>query len=51
MEIAGRRAFEVWINEESDPQGGTWDSWDVCIQAVKDCDILLVISNGNAGLG
>jgi hypothetical protein len=49
MEIAGRKAFDVWINEETDPQGGTWDSWDVCIEAVKDCDILLVISNGNAG--
>lgn len=49
MEMAGRKAFEVWINEETDPQGGTWDSWDVCIEAVKDCDILLVISNGNAG--
>ena len=49
MEIAGRKAFEVWINEETDPQGGTWDSWEVCIEAVKDCDILIVISNGNAG--
>ncbi|MBN8707831.1 MAG: hypothetical protein BGO12_13430 [Verrucomicrobia bacterium 61-8] len=49
MEIAGRKAFEVWINEDTDPQGGTWDSWDVCIEAVKDCDVLLVISNGNAG--
>lgn len=49
MEIAERKAFEVWINEETDPQGGTWDSWDVCLQAVKDCDILIVISNGNAG--
>jgi hypothetical protein len=49
MEIAGRKAFDVWINEETDPQGGKWDSWDVCIEAVKDCDILLVISNGNAG--
>jgi hypothetical protein len=49
MEIAGKKAFEVWINEETDPQGGTWDSWDVCLEAVKDCDILLVISNGNAG--
>ena len=25
------------------------DSWDVCIQAVKDCDLLVAISNGNAG--
>lgn len=49
MEIAGQKAFEVWINEDAPPAGSTWDSWDVCIQAVKDCDILLAISNGNAG--
>ena len=49
MEIAGRKAFEVWINEETPPQGGSWDSWDVCIEAVKECDILLAVSNGNAG--
>lgn len=49
MEIAGRRVFEVWINETTPPQGGTWDSWEVCIQAAKDCDILLVVSNGDAG--
>lgn len=49
MEVAGKKAFEVWINEEADPQGGKWDSWDVCIEAVKDCDILIAISNGNAG--
>jgi hypothetical protein len=49
MEIAGKKAFEVWINEDTDPQGGTWDSWDVCMQAVKEADILLVLSNGYAG--
>jgi hypothetical protein len=49
MGIADRGAFEVWINEEEDPRGGTWDSWEVCIDAVKDCDILIAITNGNAG--
>jgi hypothetical protein len=49
IKIAAKRIFEVWINEEVDPQGGKWDSWEVCIQAVKDCDILIVLSNGNAG--
>lgn len=49
MEVADKPAFEVWINEEAPPRGGTWDSWDTCIEAVKDCDILLVLSNGNAG--
>jgi hypothetical protein len=49
LEVFGKKVFEVWINEETPPQGGTWDSWDVCLQAVKDCDILLALSNGNAG--
>lgn len=48
-ELFGKQQFEVWINEATPPKGGTWDSWDVCLQAVADCDILLVISNGNAG--
>lgn len=49
MDISGRKAFEVWINEDAPPAGGTWDSWDVCMNAVKCCDILIVISNGDAG--
>lgn len=48
-EFFGTRLFEVWINESAPPGGGTWDSWDTCIQAVNDCDILIVLSNGNAG--
>lgn len=49
QQIFGFDAFEVWINEETAPQGGEWDSWDVCLKAVRDCDILLVLYNGNAG--
>lgn len=49
LTIAGHRAFEVWINEDASPQGGTWDSWDVCLNAVRECDILIAISNGDAG--
>ncbi|MBK8246852.1 MAG: hypothetical protein IPK85_05570 [Gemmatimonadetes bacterium] len=49
MEIAGRKAFEVWINEDTPPKGGTWDSWDVCLQAAQDCHVLIVLSNGDAG--
>lgn len=49
IELFGEKIFEVWTNENTPPQGGTWDSWDVCLEAVKDCDILLVISNGHAG--
>ena len=47
--LFGDPAFEVWINEETPPQGGNWDSWEVCLGAVKECDILLALYNGNAG--
>lgn len=49
LEVFGKNVFEVWINEETPPQGGTWDSWEVCIQAAYDCDIFIALSNGNAG--
>jgi hypothetical protein len=49
LEVFGKPIVEVWINEDTPPQGGRWDSWDVCLQAVKDCDILIALSNGNAG--
>jgi hypothetical protein len=44
-----KQIFEVWINEETPPQGGTWDSWDTCMEAVKDSDILISLFNGHAG--
>ena len=47
--LLGRAIFEVWINEDAPPAPGTRDSWDTCLQAVRDCDILIVLSNGNAG--
>ena len=49
LKVFGEPIFEVWINEDTPPQGGTWDSWDVCLQAVDDCDVLIALSNGNAG--
>ncbi len=49
QELFGEKRFAVWINEEAPPSGGTWDSWETCLNAVKDCDILLVLYNGNAG--
>jgi len=49
IKFGGKQLFDVWINEETPPQGGTWDSWDVCIQAVGECDILIVLYNGDAG--
>lgn len=49
LEVFGEPIFEVWINEDTPPQGGTWNSRDVCLQAVDDCDVLIALSNGNAG--
>jgi Domain of unknown function (DUF4062) len=49
LEVFGKPILEVWINEDTPPQGGTWDSWDVCMKAIKDCDVLIALSNGNAG--
>jgi hypothetical protein len=44
-----QKTFEVWINEDAPPEEGTRDSWETCLNAVKDADILLVLYNGNAG--
>lgn len=49
VNVLGRRLFEVWINEDAPPAEGTQDSWDTCLKAVRDCDVLIVLSNGNAG--
>lgn len=49
IQVLGRKLFEVWINEDAPPAEGTQDSWDACLQAVRDCDVLIVMSNGNAG--
>jgi hypothetical protein len=47
-ELFGDAAYEVWINEETPPMG-TWDIWDTCMRAVKDCDVLIALYNGDAG--
>ncbi len=49
FQVFGRNVFEVWINESEPPQGGSWNSTDVCMHAVEECDILICISNDHAG--
>lgn len=41
--------FEVWINEVAPAGGGTWDSWDTCLEAVAACDVLVILYNGDSG--
>lgn len=49
IKIGASTLFEVWINEDTPPGDATDDSWEACLQAVRDCDVLIVLSNGNAG--
>lgn len=49
-ELFGEPAYEVWINEETPPQG-TWDIADTCMRAIRDCDVLIALYNGDAGWG
>lgn len=47
--VFGRKPFEVWINEEAEALSHDADSWDVCLQQVRECDVLIVLYSGNAG--
>jgi hypothetical protein len=49
LTFAGQQLLEVWINEDAPPHEGSSDSWEVCLKAVKECDLLIALSNGNAG--
>lgn len=49
IKIGGRGLFEVWINEDTSPQSGNANAWEVCLNAAKDCDIFIAMSNGDAG--
>ncbi len=41
--------FEVWINEDAPPVEGSSDSWDTCLDQIRQADVVLVLYNGNSG--
>ena len=49
LELCGERMFQCWINELETSLERTHDSWDKCLEEVKDTDIVIVLYNGNAG--
>lgn len=49
IEIFGKPLFFVWINEETISQPLSEDSWSVCINEAKECDIFISLYNGHAG--
>lgn len=48
IELLGSKIFEVWINEDAPPGAGQ-DSWDTCLEQVRQSDIVLVLKADEAG--
>jgi len=46
--VLGGRPFEVWINEDA-AESAELDAWDECLRQARECDIFVVLFNGNAG--
>jgi hypothetical protein len=46
--VLGERPYQVWINEKAS-ENAEHDSWDACLGQARDCDIFIVLFNGNAG--
>lgn len=51
FQLFDRDTFECWIDEDEPTMSGSADVWDHCLDAVRRCDVLLVLHNGNAGWG
>ena len=49
VKLLDSQLFDVWINEDAPPAEGNRDSWETCLQQVREADIVLVLYNGNAG--
>lgn len=47
-EILGSRMYEVWTHEEA-AASAERDSWEECMREARDCDIFLMLYNGNSG--
>ncbi len=41
--------FEVWIHEDESATSGDTTTWDTCMQKARQCDLFLMLYNGNAG--
>lgn len=49
QQLFGLKPFEVWINEDAEALDHSADSWDACLKQVHECDVLIVLYNGDAG--
>ena len=48
-EIFGKKSFQCFVHEHEPPLSAIADFWDECLDQVQECDILIVLYNGNAG--
>jgi hypothetical protein len=46
--VLGERPYEIWIHEKA-TEDAELDSWDECLRQAHECDIFIVLYNGNAG--
>src|SRR5947209_1811574 len=47
-ETLGSRLYEVWIHEQAGVSAER-NSWEECVRQARDCDMFLMLYNGNAG--
>jgi hypothetical protein len=50
-ELFERPTFECWIHEDAPALLGDGDAWYKCMEQVRQCHILVMLYNGNAGSG
>lgn len=47
-ETLGNKIYEVWVHEDA-AASAERDSWEECMREARECDIFLMLYNGNAG--
>jgi hypothetical protein len=48
-QLFGHTTFECWIHEDAPALPGDGDAWDKCMEQVRQCHIVVMLYNGNAG--
>lgn len=49
FEVFGKKIFKVWISEEPIPSDMNENSWNECMNNVKDSNVLIVLYTGEGG--
>lgn len=49
VEFLGEKIFSIITNEEGFESSFTADAFDTCIKNIKNCDLIIILYNGDAG--